>query len=826
MRLLRTGWWRCAGWVGVVCAAAAQAQPVAVEEFTARSIARVALIDLRLAPATNRDDFAIAELLLGLAQEVNPRDTEIIRRRLEAAGAAGDRQRVQELLRRLHELEPADTVVQLRLITETIASRYQTVASRLEAYARFIADERFDASVRSRLALDSALLRREAGDMDGFVADLTRATQLDATNKEAATIAAQYFAERVDDPAGRSELLVNLLLADPIDPNVHLALARELASGGAFVPARRFHDSARLILAQTGGRISEELEAESIALQWLVEGPAAVVAQLNGALNERRTAAMRALQMRLEANLPVEGLPRPEDVRLPIHIEVLRVLAADAAGDRATVQAAIFDLVRTAAQHQAQLTDAATRPQGVTDAQAIALARARAVQTHTLRLLVGEQVDQVREDLVRLQSVEDDQVLGTLRAWVALRDGETATARQRLEALAASSTFARLGLGVALEAAGQRAAAAGVYRDLIRADPTGQYALWARSRLQALGGTDRDLFPQAERLSAIAAGVPGWVDTMIVRPGDVFALSVEPASLTLSPLARNELVVRLRNVSPIPVAVGADRLVSTRLLVTPKLEHDLASLTSRLSPEVIEVDRRLRLRPQEQFEVKAWVDPGLSGWVLESMATRTVRLRWSVVQGFMLKAQGTGWTAGPMCVTTSTPVQTWPALDESLLSFDELAARVRAAGDASLPALILVVRSHTAEAARQPVPPEALAPVVEAFVERYAEAGTTARMMMIAALPHQRLAPVMAPFDEMLTEETDPRLMALVLGTRAVRPDEPMLLRAREAEDGRVRRLAELLADRLAVARPTYSRLGLVTSGGGTSAGSAGSSGP
>lgn len=112
-----------------------------------------------------------------------------------AAFGTGDPGLLAKATARVVLLDPSDTVAQ-RLITARIAAR-QTAEERLEVYERMLGPRgaSIDPTVRSRLALDAALIERERGELDRFLRYLTLATDLDRTNKEAHHLATSYFAE-------------------------------------------------------------------------------------------------------------------------------------------------------------------------------------------------------------------------------------------------------------------------------------------------------------------------------------------------------------------------------------------------------------------------------------------------------------------------------------------------------------------------------------------------------------------------------------------------------------------------------------------------------
>ena len=137
------------------------------------AVARAALVDLRLQREVAVHDYEIAQQLLGLAQSLAPDEVEIVRHRIEAATGAGRDGLVDRLTRELVALDPGDTVAQLRLITAQLDSR-QTARERLDVYERLLGPrgDQLDAALRSRLALDAALLARELGDDDGLARSL------------------------------------------------------------------------------------------------------------------------------------------------------------------------------------------------------------------------------------------------------------------------------------------------------------------------------------------------------------------------------------------------------------------------------------------------------------------------------------------------------------------------------------------------------------------------------------------------------------------------------------------------------------------------------
>ncbi|MEO0629355.1 MAG: hypothetical protein AAFY46_01340, partial [Planctomycetota bacterium] len=331
--------------------AGAQTEPLG-DDYIGRQIARVAIIDYRLQPEPGPADARAGAMTLELAAEFRPEDPILLRYLVEAYRAAGDEAGLIDATKRLYAADPGDEVAQLRLISWSISQR-QTVEERLAAYAEWLDGRGAEflkdtPAVASRLALDSALLYRETGDESAFLGRLAQATRLDSSNKEAAALAAAAFAQRSSDPVARLELAINLLLADPVDPNLHLSIAEQLASFGVFDQSRRFYNNADRLYRLSGANADTPVMiATLVALDWYAIGPAEVLRQYETQLRTSRAAAKRRIDQLLELGQPTEGQTGPEDVRLDLERERYRLYAAIATGDRVAMEQSVLDMEAT-----------------------------------------------------------------------------------------------------------------------------------------------------------------------------------------------------------------------------------------------------------------------------------------------------------------------------------------------------------------------------------------------------------------------------------------------------------------------------------------------
>lgn len=799
--------------------AGAGAADDAFRPVLSRAITRLALVDVRAPEAPKDADFRVATALLGLAHELTPDDQDVLRRYIEAAYSAGDESLMLDLTRRLVVLEPRDTVAQLRLITASIARNHQTAEDRLRVYESLLGEQGrlLDPSIRSRLALDAALLLRERGDERGFREKLTLSLQLDSTHKEAAALMANVVGASGRGPLASLEAMTLLLMADPVDPNVHLGIARILAAGGAFEQAFRFHENAVNIL-QSAQAISEPVILERRILQWHVQGPAAVSEQINRETLVAQDAAERAIRMRQDARLPIDGMQRPEDIRLPLHMSALAALAAKAGGDEQGAIGKLNEMAFDAAQLFRRIEEALTRGE-IEQAQATQGMVAVAMQVQSTRLWMGLQVDRAEVDLAdnrpALEAVTPD-ALRIADAWLALRQGRPQEGLEALEAFAESERFAKLGVAAALEELGRIEDAAAVYERLLRDAPLEPIGAWANSRLKALGKADDP--QEAAGLDRIARTVPIWVDRMIAEPRRFVQLNARALRTITEGMDPHRIRLTIRNISEIPLSVGSDRSINSRMLLAPKVEMAGEPMETMIRPEVVDLDRRLRLMPRESIEVDLWPDPGLTGWFTEMLGNRTLRMRWRVVQGFMLERVG-GFRPGPFSQVAETELVQRRPLPETSLSPELLASRITNDPATSLPRLAGALRTLLLQPLILPGPEDvemergerggqprmrlrvermqALAPAVSALADRYPTLTPLQRATLVVIVPHSTMTPLVQPLEQVILADTDPLVMSLVLVTRITDPGDEYITRAREAGDERLRVLADAVTERL-----------------------------
>lgn len=854
--------------------------PAAVPDETraAWAVERVALLDLRLAEAPSEPDYRITDLALELAQQLCPARADIVRRRIEANWNAGRTDEAFALTKELIRLDPADTVAQLRLISGTIG-RKQTAPERLALYRRFTASNAVDPSVRSRLATDAALLARETGDAASFRDYLKLAAGLDSTNKDAAILAYSTFnEEHPDDAPGRVELLSNLLMADPLDPMVHLTIAAELGKHGCFEQANRMHALGRGILRKTGGEITQTNEVEALVLEWQVDGPAKVLARINSNLAQQRRSVAEYNASVRDSGIGIgKDVGEADDLRLGADTEKVRLATAIASENVEAAKASLLDMTRSAEYMMSVALDDGKRPLGVTKEEALGQAEAAALDLQFWRVMSNLDIDKVEDALKSFEGAVRDEQVGPdiVRAILRLRQQDAAAALAMLDALMAKLPETKLvrytaeyARGQALEQLGRRDDAIASYRTVQRGAPLRPIGAIARFRLEKLVGGRDEFSPHRKALQKIAEGIPAFVDDMIEHPKSFMAvLGQTPVKGAFGDDA--PLSLSVRNICPIPLAVGSDKPINSRIMLGATLTGRATRLGSLMRPEIVELDQRLRLDSRETLKLDLHPDLGYPGFVLDLTCDSQARYTWKILQGFTPTKTG-NFGPGPLSLAAESSPVTKPPLPETKLPVAELASKLASESGEPLFHALMAARQRLwtqllqqdlqkAEAAddkpadqtpapskpaaappatpakpdsTKPQAPKTETPKTEtpkpedpkpetsaadgpadrtaisaALAARFASLSVPQRLLITAMMPHAGQVAEVAPLDAAILADPDLRVRRLALLTRVSQSDAPALQDALKSQDPALAELASLLTDRLSKTGPCYARL-------------------
>ena len=777
------------------CVSAAAQPDTLGDDYIGRQIARAAIIDYRLQADPGPADARAGAMILALAAEFRPDDPILLRYLVEAYRAAGDEESLIDATKRLYDADPGDEVAQLRLISWHI-SRRQTVEGRLAAYGEWLDGrgaehlEDFPA-VASRLALDAALLYRETGDEKAFLGRLAQATRLDSTNKEAAALAAAVFAQRSDDPVARLEFAINLLLADPVDPNLHLSIAEQLATFGVFDQSRRFYNNANRLYRLSGANAdTPAMISARVALDWHAVGPRSILQAYETQLRTRRAAAERRIEQLRELGQPTQNELQPEDVRLDIERERFRLYAAIAVGDRIAAERSIADLDATTEPILERLGNMLEAADQEDQQQRIAIVTQGlqyGVATIVARLLADVETRAAQASIDALVGAWG-QALGSQAdlLYAAARFRNTNNPEQavaELEPFAQQTALGAYFYARALADAGRSAEAIDQFQRAADAAPIVAIGVLAGTRAEKLRGEPAPAPVNTEAIRTAAEAVPQWVDQVTAGPRAYMRLAARVEEPIQAATGETVLSIEMRNLLPKPLAVGGDRPVGTRMAISPSVDVASHQLRTQLNPEVVDAHRKLRLEPGESTSIQVWPDAGSMSLLVETKAGHRVRSRFNVLQNFVVN--NGPFARGPLSLNAESPLITRTPLPETIIPADELVRYVETAEESDLLTFLPVCRAILADVdfpagQMPPADAEALARVL---ADRYPRLSRSTRAAVISIIPPLSVRPELQTLDQVLVGESDPALQRLALLTRAVNADIPELVAATSSDD-------------------------------------------
>jgi hypothetical protein len=227
--------------------------------------------------------------------------------------------------------------------------------------------------------------------------------------------------------------------------------------------------------------------------------------------------------------------------------------------------------------------------------------------------------------------------------------------------------------------------------------------------------------------------------------------------------------------------------------------------------EIVRLDRRLRLMPNETLEVSVPLESGYGGWAVRMSSVQTLRLRWRLLQGFRLDAEAMT-KPGAFSLTADTDTLVRSAVRGLSLETGVLAQAVRSAGKDRPAEFMHAVGAAAARVMRvggpdQPTQ-EQVRELIGALLERYTAANRLERLFMLTRLPAAAMAPAMREFDDAIAglDEPDAEVMLVKIITRADKPDNAAIKRATAAGvDPALARLAGIQALRLQERHRTLS---------------------
>ena len=506
-----------------------------------------------------------AQILLQFARDVDPENIHTVKLLVEAAAANGDTDVQRDALRGLIKLDPGDLVAQVQYI-DFLASASQALDARAKIYQAALGQTSFDPQIRSEVAVRLARIARERGDVDGTKDLLKQALQLNSVNVGALAESVQL----ANSPEERLQSLIGLLAVNPLNPP-------------AWVQSAQILEGANLH-SQAADYLITALEQTQLNAQ---QAPPDVYLALGIDL---------AIAGRFAEAYPMlAGISKFPDA--PLHALVaMRLLNEEyttpASMPGAASQPSVDELAGRI--HKLVADQVNADPKSV-----VVLADA----LWTELSLFPQPAPEIADWMKRYQELvpADDVTLARFQGWKLLRAGKIDDAHAALEKIAATDSYAKLGLARVLLAQNKMSDAAQALQDLWWTRPTGIFAFQVAETAYKAGG-------QGIRLAPATSSQPLLQILKQLPPSAMFAhRQSRDYQLITCALNKREyevgepmlLTIRITNAAPNPAPVGPDGLIKTTFGVLANLRgverRNLGLVATEDLRRVFRIERRANI---------------------------------------------------------------------------------------------------------------------------------------------------------------------------------------------------------------------------------------
>jgi len=735
-----------------------------------------------------------ATILIQSALRITPEDEELVRFALRLATLREDQAWRKELLLKIRALEPADDVVQLALVNLEI-EEIQTAEDRIDRYRSLLrATEEFGPALRSRLALDLALLYRRQGDLDHFAESLAEAASLDSSNRAAAAMAAGFYRVNVDDPIAQAELLLNLLLADPTDRTTAAALGTLLASHGATRGAERMlRIAVELERAQTR-QVDTSLLADLSIMMW-ANGEADAAA-----LTIREQQRVLEEQLRLIAQQRNPDLTPGDRAKLTAVVAPAMMVVRAAIAIRQEHEEAPTAVREALFMYESRI-DALSKQADQEGADQAAIAREIAsmkLESAWMALFLGADLEAAEIAITQASADHPltDVASARLAGWVALRRGATEQAVALLEPVAAGDSLAALGLAMAYDRVGRRRDAARQFLAVARMSPATVAGVHATLELERLLGQRVPISDTAARLEALLDDVPVTLDQIPRNASVAVEVRLQPASLTFAPFAPCTLLLEIHNRSSVPLAIDRGGPIFPQVVMEIESSFARQGLQPEVEALVVDIDRRLRIEPRQTLEIPVVATRSRLGQAMTEYAIQGTLLRFTAYTNAQALPTSNGFRTLPLGSTVSTPALRVEGIRSTGSALDQVIDIAHTGRDMDLVTALVVLAQRLADELSAEATNEQRRQrerALDALNEGERRLTESGRALFVGLVPPGRLMESVAAHAK---ASTDPLVRMTYLMTHVVDSTDAYVSAALTAEDEGVRKLAELVRGR------------------------------
>ena len=551
--------------------------------------------------------------LVELAAELDPANPTVWRAWIETAKIADNVEMRRRGVKTLLQLLPSETPLQLARLRDAI-DNLNTAPQRIALYEQLLApssSNQLHASVAARLAFDAAMLQRQLGNTQQFARWLAESVALDPYFTDGVAVAVGFFGDDSADAYRRVELLTTLMLSNMRDITSQVSLAELLMSFGAYKAASRMFDIALADNANDPAAISNNLFADMVMSHWAardVEGALALIAKrqrnaddlFRGSIQKEQPRATPLELARIHAPLA----PKLATVKAAIYTE----------GGK---EKALWALNRAIESINVMISLYEGQVESVISGAGIAELCLNAAWINVW-LGVDPQVTidfmSKAESLIEISQLDKN----NLEGWVALRSGDLNKAEKYFLQNTVTSDPIVAGLATLRLEQGRTREAAALFFQLARESAGTLLGIWSRSQLEKLLGQQIVARPESEDLEKLIDGIPKVIDQYTSDASITFRIRVKPVVLSVGPYQPILVTIELTNNGVLPMQISQQGPIQPIVLLEVVTQIANANVSSRI-PIIIDVDRKLILKPRERFSITVdlrnyWVGMAMNQW--------------------------------------------------------------------------------------------------------------------------------------------------------------------------------------------------------------------
>jgi tetratricopeptide (TPR) repeat protein len=612
--------------------------PIDIEHDLAGVLVRNATQLLR-SPALVVQAIEVALILAQEATEIAPDDVDAWHFLLSVAMLAERDDIVKKAIDQLVDLDRSNDAVLLRKMRTEVEAT-QTAADRAARYEQIITRRDLPATVRSRLALDLAILERRRGRTESFATWLAESVALDPSFTAAAALAAGYFRLHVDDPVGAGELLLNQFLANPTDISAQILAANYFLDHGAYAAADRFYSIAKrsyeaLAVVSTPG----ELIADLAIARW---GSGNADGALSEILEYQRRRDIQFRERLLFEQPELTPLQRAEYYApLPMTVAVTGAALRSRRGD-ADAGDAVDRALELYEERVLEVLDDVRREGIELDLPTKSSIAQSWLEAAWLTVWLGPNPHAAERYLNRASDLFDvsDRAMHRIAGWMALRAGDHDKATALLEPHAPTDAAAALGYANALLAQGRQRSAAQELLRIVRTQPGTLIGVWASDQLTELLGRRAPISNDAAQLNSLVDDMPRFIDRIPTHPTTAMSVRARFSKARYSPYEPIMLNIELTNHTSRSFAIDPEGPVLPDVALLVDLRVSGVTERQRVDPIIVNIARRLRIGPHGQVTIPVDLRRTQIGAILDRHPLHGTIVTVRAVSNFYINPEG------------------------------------------------------------------------------------------------------------------------------------------------------------------------------------------